>query len=219
MKRLNLEDPGLADIFKLLDKWRHFPAYKLEPQAAPFFALFLPAILEDYSGSAIYSEVIPEFPLRKGTLYGENVSGPNQPKRVDYAAFTQDRKTLFLVELKTDIASRSEEQDEYLKRARQVGLPALIAGIHQICEKTDKLEKYDHLRVCLSRLGLLNWTGDGPALEIVYIQPTTDSSTEQTIIDFAQVARMVESQGDLGATFAQYLRQWAQQRAGAEERD
>ena len=215
MDRLKLTNPELIDIFRLLDQWRHFPAYRLEPQVDPFFALLLPAILEDHSGSAIRPEVIPEFPLRRGTLFGETVRGTNKAKRVDFVVLTQDNETLFLVELKTDMAFRSPIQDQYLKRAQQVGLPALIEDINQLCEKTDKQEKYAHLRICLARLGLLDWTGDGPALQIVYIQPTADTSTEQTITDFAQVARVVEHQGDLGATFAQYLRRWAQQRAGA----
>ncbi len=200
--------PGLSDVFALLDCWRHFPAYRLEPRADPFFALFLPAILEDYCGSAIHCEVIPEFPLRRGTLFGEGVPGRNKSKRVDFVACTEDRNTVFLVELKTDLASRSEEQDTYLEKAQEVGLPQLITGIAELRQWTNQPKKYAHLHDALARLELLDRTGDAPKLKIIYIQPQASSSAEHTI-DFARVARVVEERGALGATFAPYLRTWS----------
>ena len=210
-------NPGLSDVFGLLDQWRHFPAYRLEPRVDPFFALFLPVILEDYSGTAMHPEVIPEFPLRRGTLYGEGVAWPNGSKHVDFVVSTQDRATLFLVELKTDMASRNSTQDKYLKQAKQVGLPALVRGIVHLQQRTNKPEKYDCLCAYLSQLGLLDRTGDEPELKIVYIQPTATPPTLQTI-DFERVARVVENRGGLGATFAQYLRRWAKQCAGGSAR-
>ena len=64
----------IADVFNLLDRWRHLPAYRLEPRVAPFFALFLRDVLSTRFGIQLHDIVIPEFPLRIGTLYPKKES-------------------------------------------------------------------------------------------------------------------------------------------------
>ena len=64
--------PTVADVLGLLDEWRHLPAYGLETRVAPFFALFLREVLSARFGVELHPVVIPEFLLRKGTLYGES---------------------------------------------------------------------------------------------------------------------------------------------------
>jgi hypothetical protein len=51
--------------------------------------------------------LIPEFPLRRGTLWSETTEGASQSVKVDYLAFSLDRRRAYLVELKTDAGSGS----------------------------------------------------------------------------------------------------------------
>ena len=44
----NSESPTIERVFELLDRWRHLPAYKLEPRADIFFALYLPEVLSNH---------------------------------------------------------------------------------------------------------------------------------------------------------------------------
>ncbi len=64
------QPPALEDVFRTLDRWRHLPAYRLEPNLAPFFGLFLRDILRETVCPTIDegSAVIPEFPLHIETL-------------------------------------------------------------------------------------------------------------------------------------------------------
>lgn len=145
----------IDQIFAQLDDWRHLPAYQLERRADIFFSLYLPKILKAGTGRDINDIVIPEFPLHKKTL---KKSWTNQPFRADYFALSKDGKVAFLVELKTDRGSSSDNQDGYLEMARDAGLPALLNGILKIV-KADKrnfdyLCKYFYLLKKLEALGL-----------------------------------------------------------------
>ena len=62
----------VAHLFNILDSWRHLPGYRLEGRLAPFFELFLLDMLGKCLDVELHPVVIPEFPLRKGTLDGEN---------------------------------------------------------------------------------------------------------------------------------------------------
>jgi hypothetical protein len=55
-------------LFDLLDAWRHFPSYPLERRADLYFALYLPEVLETQFGFPVQPQLVPEFPLRIGTL-------------------------------------------------------------------------------------------------------------------------------------------------------
>lgn len=232
-----IESRTMADVFTLLDRWRHLPAYRLEPNLAPFFGLFLRDVLTAHFGVPMHRIVIPEFPLRKGTLSGQGSDGSNQSQKVDYVAFSEDIKTAYFVELKTDMGSVREEQNEYLEKARSVGLRELVAGVICICKATEMKWKYCHLLFLLSELGLVtppkpeevdginvgdlsfDWrsafegvkpteAGDKTEVKVVFIQPRDDSFE---YIDFPAVADTVQKTGDLGCMFANYLRQWTEE--------
>ena len=119
-----MTNPTICDIFELLDKWRHLPDYQLERRADIYFALFLPDVLEARYGPC---EIIPEFPLRLGTLWpkGSRTLLPDKKRKwqnlsvkVDYVAFTKDPQAVYFVELKTDLKSLKDDQNAYLKRAK-----------------------------------------------------------------------------------------------------
>jgi hypothetical protein len=225
----------LAQLFAILDAYRNLPAYKLEPRADPFFALFLPPVLSSHLGVELHPTIIPEFPLRRGTLWGENTEAASASVKVDYIAFSKDCSQGYLVELKTDAASRRDKQDDYLKDAQRVGLRALINGVLQICLDTSShsLPKYVHLLHELEKLGLVaipdavyehvfpeprrgakaalgtvrNLVSiDAAPLEIIYIQPGSDE--HHRYITFDEFASRVADQGEVGRVFAAYLRKW-----------
>lgn len=143
----------VAHMFNLMDAWRHLPGYRLEGRLAPFFELFLLDVLGECLDVELHPVVIPEFPLRKGTLDCEN--GSNQSYNVDYVAFSMDRRTAFLVELKTDMGSIDDDQKEYLCKAREKGLGPLVCGVIKICNATDYQSKYVHLLHLLRHLELV----------------------------------------------------------------
>ncbi|MYF85340.1 MAG: hypothetical protein F4178_02050 [Rhodospirillaceae bacterium] len=154
--------PTLEDVFRTLDRWRHLPGYRLEPNLAPFFGLYLRDILLGHLGIETHPIIVPEFPLRLGTLY-ENLSkerpgaGENQSVQVDYATFSSDLKTVYLVELKTDEKSIDEEQKKYLRAAKEKDFNDLLSGIWQICTQDNlpSRRKYVHLIDNLIEVGLI----------------------------------------------------------------
>ena len=101
---------ALVPIFDLLDRWRHLPAYQLERRADIFFALYLPGIIEHALGVKVDPRVIPEFPIKR--------EDSRKSKKVDYFLISEDRSRALLVELKTDMGSRREDQDDYLTLVR-----------------------------------------------------------------------------------------------------
>ena len=143
--------PNMNDLFGLLDKWRHFPAFPLEPRSEVLFALFLPTIMETCIGVKINPLVIPQFPLKK--------EGNNQSNNVDFFALSEDGKCGYLIELKTDISSVSEKQKCYLKKARRKGMRAILDEFKTIFEATYEKkyarQKYFHLAQALSELCLI----------------------------------------------------------------
>ena len=56
--------------FDMLIDWKQLPAYKLEPRIDSLVGYYLPDILNEFLGDKIVG-MIPELPLRKGTLYPE----------------------------------------------------------------------------------------------------------------------------------------------------
>ena len=240
--------PALEDVFRTLDRWRHLPAYRLEPNLAPFFGLFLPDILgigrEDCA-------IIPEFPLRKGTLCGEHIEGKNQSVKTDYVVISKDSNIIYFVELKTDDDSFDEKQLEYLRRAKIVGPCCLVEAIREVCLATISKKKYAHLLFLLADASIVKIHNTGelekaicePKLssgqkwknvfkydvvvkdrswtsEIVYITPTGNCPQENylTNLDFYKVADMVENRGQFGLLFANYLRKWIEPAGTADPR-
>jgi hypothetical protein len=141
-------------IFEQLDDWRHLPTYQLERRADIFFSLYLPRILKEHTKKDINDIVIPEFPIHKKTLDPE--FGNNQCFRADYLALSKDKKSAYLVELKTDKDSGRQAQDEYLEKASKVRLNKLLNGLRKVFEVTTSKRKYFCLLKRLEALGLIS---------------------------------------------------------------
>ena len=208
----------IDQLFNLLDRWRHLPAYQLERRADILFALYLPAFLSDHLGAVIRSEMIPEFPVRMGTIFpGTFQQNQNLSCKIDYVALAEDGTKIWFVELKTDAQSRRERQDDYLSAAQSIGMPALIEGVCKLFLKTTARtkSKYYHLLVLLESMNLLtlpsgfhagvntNWrcaaeqmsavriSQQSPAISIVYLQPVASEPGEIGFETFAECVGLV----------------------------
>lgn len=147
------KSPTVGDVFELLNRWRHLPFYLLETRAAPFFAIFLRDVLSAKFEKEMHETVIPEFPLRIRTLYNAEERkkrglepSPGHSNNVDYVAFDKDLHTAYLVELKTDMGSMRDDQNEYLGAAQRKVFPALVEGVIKLAKGSpDSKRKYVHL--------------------------------------------------------------------------
>jgi len=227
-------ETDIAEVLKLLGGWRHLPAYRLESRADVFFALFMRQVVQHRVGVALRPTMVPEFPLRRGTLWGEDAAGANASTKVDYALFSEDARSVYFVELKTDQSSRRDEQDAYLVESAKGGFRRLIDGILKIVLATDTkyVRKYLHLLRTLESLGFVrvpasayeyafpdirvgltealrsieNLVVDSAMqVHVLYVQPI---ATSQDAIGFEEFAAVAESEGGVGSLFASSLREW-----------
>ncbi len=156
-----------------------------------------------------------------------------QSVKVDYCLCASDRSRIFLVELKTDLASRRGSQDEAMARAVEVGFRRIVEGVRDIVVADRSYQqKYHHLVAALASFGFLSLPDDLAAylfprprrglvsrlreikvtaadipVEVLYIQPTAGPGA--SCIDFEQFARHVAQHDDpLSQAFALHLRRW-----------
>ena len=231
-------DP-IAAVFDRMDAWRHLPKYQLERRSDLFFSLYLPEVLEAKLGFPIRPDVTPEFPVRKGTIYPDYQG--DDCCNIDYLALSAlDAQPVF-VELKTDQGSRRVQQDDYLLRAQQVGLPGLLEGVCSIFRATKRYRlKWFALLLRCEAMGLLeipvelkeimtrpNHRGAPAASKdivitapstrphIVYVQPRCADEASDTVISFAEYAKVVARHADpVSRRFAESLLEWAEVPAG-----
>lgn len=222
-------------FFGLLDTWRHLPDYQLERRADVFFAVHLVPFLEQRFSVQLFPELVPEFPIRIGTIYPRIPI--NQSFKIDYLALARDHTKCFFVELKTDGHSRREKQDKYLAAARAAGLQHLLEGLLLIFQATTAKHKYYNLLCLLERIGLLTLppslhevmckrrvVGSAGAAqgirvcplttqaEIVYLQPHGGGPNEIGFTEFAE--RLPAGVDPWTDRFRQSLVRWAEQPAG-----
>ena len=149
--------PDMAALFDLLDQWRHLPSYRLESRADAVFGLFLPHALDRHlapRGIAIDPRIIPEFPLGQGDT--------KRSDKADFFAVSRDREHAFLVELKTDMGSLRDAQENYLNRAIKRGLAALLRDIRSMAKARNPQarRKYFHLLKAIAELDLMILPGE-----------------------------------------------------------
>lgn len=215
-------------LFDTLDSWRHLPNYQLERRADIFFAMYLKGVLEWKYGVELKPEIVPEFPVRIGSIHGDDEYN-NKSFKIDYVLFSQDGKAAYLVELKTDDRSRRDGQDNYLKLASKAGMSKLLGGIGDIYCATSSKDKYGHLLALLQAAGQIEVSSDEGRknlvrsdirvtseveadVNIVYIQP---NGSGEGCINFTEFADFVETRpSPVSTRFASSLRQWAERQAG-----
>lgn len=217
------------EIFHKLDSWRKLPNYQLERRADIFFSLYLKEVLELKTSEVIMNTIIPEFPIRVGSIYSDRAS--NKSFKIDYVCFNKDLSKTYFIELKTDISSRREEQDDYLKAAQKVGLKNLSQGILEIFRATNSKRKYYQLLLLMENVGLISIpeefnekmqldnmsgivelsrkikiTAKKSKCEIIYIQPIGD---KPNIINFKEYSKIVSKHNDeMSKRFSKSLIEW-----------
>ncbi|NQS99096.1 MAG: hypothetical protein HQ591_11630 [candidate division Zixibacteria bacterium] len=225
----------IETLFDRMDVWRHLPNYQLERRADLFFSLYLPEVLEAKLGFPIQEQIVPEFPVRIGTIYPDIPI--DKSYKIDYVALSADTDRAVFVELKTEYLSRRPKQDKYLKAAQKAGLSALLAGLLEIFRATNFKRKYFCLLEHLESMGLLRipmpmreimsrpnlqgvneasheveFTSQTTECKIVYVQP---NGTWPNIISFAEFGAIVQQHDDtVSQRFAQSLTEWANIPAG-----
>jgi len=204
----------IEKVFEILNDWRLLPNYQLERRADIFFALYLPEIInqnkQKFGIEITYDNIIPEFPLRKGTIFPkENIDKPNQSVKVDYAVITSSK--VIFIELKTDNNSVNQDQIDYLEKAKEAKFTHLIEGVRLIEEKTKQKKKYKHLLEKLDEFDLSTEKEIG----IVYILPQEDEllkKKEIPMITFAEVIEAIKGNKDeLTRHFIESLKKWQTQ--------
>ncbi len=226
----------IEEIFERMDKWRNLPKYALERRTDIFFGVYLKRALEAKYNIKMSDNIIPEFPVRKASV-DSSIQSDQSSFNVDFLAFSEDRKTVFLIELKTDLSSRREKQDQYLQAARNIGLVELIHGLVKIFQVTKIKRKYFHLFKMLedariielpSQLEFLVFSKNmrgvnalirdakiiAPAAEmkVIYLQPTGE---DESIINFNEFASFIEGLGDpITMRFVESLKKWSEVAAG-----
>jgi hypothetical protein len=154
-----------------MERWRHFPSYQLERRADVLFSLYLVEIIERAFGNesspcAVNPIIIPEFPLRKLSIRGENngdwdcQSIGNRSWKADYFLLSKDARKAFLIELKTDMGSRNDVQDDYLHQAQEAGIKNLVEGVLALHNASAAKRKYRHLIEALVKLDLVTDNGE-----------------------------------------------------------
>ena len=221
-----MKKKNIKDLFDRMDDWRHLPKYQLERRADLFFALYLKDVLE-IKGFDIEDKIIPEFPVRKALILGEDHQHKNYSYNIDYVAISRDGKKAILIELKTDLGSKRKKQDDYLTIAVNVGLNRLLEETLKICEATKAKEKYYNLLKLLESLGLITGleekknmianykaainnirvTNNIEETLLFYIQPSCEKSIN---INFKDYIDVLEDYDDcISKSFKASLKKWA----------
>ena len=229
----------IETLFDRMDEWRHLPSYQLERRADLFFSLYLAEVLEAKLGFPIREQIVPEFPVRIGTIYPDIPI--HKSFKIDYLAVSVDGATGVFVELKTDGMSRRDSQDKYLTAAKDVGPSALLDGVLEIFRATQAKRKYFHLlqhlemmglfripermRQIMSREGLrgaeeasceIEITTRAAKSTIVYVQPIGEGEDVVSFWDFRGV--VLRHQDPVSERFAESLSRWATTTAGGRAR-
>ena len=156
---------SIFELFRTLNEWRHLPAYQLERRVDVFFGMFLAEVIEKtfcVSGA----NVIPEFPLHKGSI--SNNSGNNRTANVDFAVFAEkeNEKHIFLVELKTDIESLNEKQLTTMRNAKAIAKSSgLLNGVKKAAIASNSKHKYAQLIWKLLKLDCLHLDAESDLTE------------------------------------------------------
>lgn len=219
---------NINTLFKTLNDWRYLPAYQLERRADIFFALHIKELFKKLYDAEI-NLVLPEFPIRKGSLpndvnYNNKLAKnykSNQSFKIDYLAYSKNKNLVYFIELKTDVGSRNLKQDWYLKAAQKLGMYKVfddLKPIHKASNKNGRI-KYEYLFKKLDKIDLIK--GDRSDFEIInnplnierrYIQPIIkeNDTNKKLIITFQDIIDNLKdvSNTELTKRFLESLEQW-----------
>jgi len=196
----------IIQIFDLLDDWRELPAYQLERRADIFFALYLPEILNqclELGNEITPLNIIPEFPIKK--------KDNNRSNKIDYVAVSLKKKTIYLIELKTDQNSFRDKQNKYLEVAKNKNeTKSLIDDFNKISRASKAVAKYMNLKHLMDASGL-NHDSDIFERKIIYILPKMIDNIEcDKIILFDDIIKILNKKEEdaIAKRFVKSLEKW-----------
>lgn len=198
-----------------LNAWKNLPSYKAEPRVDWLIALAIPSLIlnekEFQSGCKL---LLPEFPLRKGTICdNEEIKFRNMSYKVDFYCLLGNGKHLFL-EIKTDMKSVNDDQLKYLKAARNKGMYNIVQGLREIYEASHSYKKYENLKKELINAGVIDKDfkireGIEDQTYIAYIQPKGKHTDEYKVFNFNNVCDILDSSKDrFVREFSSIIREW-----------
>lgn len=206
----------INEYFDLLEDWKLLPAYKLEMRIDSLVGF----VLAEISSEIFEVEtkvLVPELPLRKGTLYPkfDKTVSANRSYKVDFYIRGMEGENLF-IEFKSDSGSIREDQDEYLQISRKRKMKKIVQGILKLWGKTRQKAKYNHLLEKLIEGGLIDESNslliEDEEIQIKYIKPSTSIDDEPSeVVNFkllAESIRRVYKTDDFLRRFADSLEAW-----------
>ncbi|AKL94570.1 hypothetical protein CACET_c10870 [Clostridium aceticum] len=210
------------ELLVRLEYWRNFPGYQLERHIDILFSFHLRDIIKHKYGIDSSDYVIPEFPInqnlttkkRKGE-YSDNI---------DFVVSSKDLKTVFFVELKTDMKSIRQDQNDLMKICDGMPFADVLKGLVDIAKVTKEYSKYATLIYYLNYIGYIEapkklWTlnyGSTPygykraiseiivneeidaKVKSVFIQPQK-TQDKDNIIDFSSISTLIKPKDPLFA--------------------
>jgi len=203
------------DYFKMMVDWKKLPAYRAEPRIDSLIGFYLPEMISDFLSDKIVG-IIPEFPLRLGTLKPglQGTIYAERSYKVDFYLLGASG-TNYFIEFKTDSGSRNDSQDKYLKKAAELSMNDIVEGIICISKASTYKMKYSHLLNKLKSLRLLDesgvYVGQSEEIRVVYVQPRNKDGAKNCI-GFSQVAEWMKRKGGIDSFeshFVAALNEWA----------
>lgn len=192
---MNNNDQSIINsYFDTLEDWKCLPAYKLEVRIDSIVGFALSNVIKDVMGYSV-TTIIPELPLRVGTIYPNHEGKNDRSYKVDFYVLTECHKNLF-IEFKFDSKSRNDKQNDYLKKAIERGMEEILKGIIRIASVNTYKKKYGYLLEKLKNFELVTRRANNfhatprqSAIELIYIQPKVLKGDEgKFIIDYERLA-------------------------------
>jgi hypothetical protein len=200
-------------LFDQLDDWRKLPNYQLERRADIFFAIHLPILFKNLFSLEVL-DIIPEFPIRIGTIYP--LVPINKSFKADYIVYTNNLKA-FLVELKTDNGSIRVDQVKYYYKSIESGYYSLLTGLLDIYKASSYKEKYLSLLLKLVNNGSLEKTENSftpidkySFYQIpIFIKPTLNDGDIGYILTYEKIREILKNeQNQVTQRFIKSLYEW-----------
>ena len=96
---------------EIVTKGRKTPKVQVERYISPILSMFLEELLHEKYDKE-YELIMPEFPIRKGTVNRDSEDNSNQSTNIDYLLYNKTDDMFTFVELKTDASSYKPSQLE-----------------------------------------------------------------------------------------------------------
>jgi hypothetical protein len=180
----------LQKVFENLTKWRAQPGYQLERRVDALLSPYLESFLETLFGNGSKVDlVISELPVPKAILPGKAFRKNGKEERgnvlADFLLFRHGPNPAWvLLEFKTDMGSRTDEEDQSYRALIGKTMPEILAALRK-AKKGSRFEA-DYRRLAWAVRSDLH---PKAPVEVHFLQPTRgpkDFGHTHTISEFIQ---------------------------------